>query len=137
VLGLAATVTALLGFYLAVAVTTDDQLPTLGEHLEHVLRVNRRWLYSGLLSGPVLGGFGAWVRQHARHVATATAAIVGALLAAEPLVIMAARLVPGWRQVVHWTLDPGPYVAEAVLGVVILLVIWRRYRVARLTGSGC
>jgi hypothetical protein len=128
VLGLAATVTALLGFYLAVAVTTDDQLPTLGEHLAHVLRENRRWLFSGLVSGPVVGAFGAWVRQRARDVATAVAVVTGLLLVAEPFVIVAARLVPGWRQVVHWTLDPGPYLAEAVLGVLILVITWRRGR---------
>ena len=130
VIGLAATALALLGFYLAVAVTTDDQLPTLGEHLEHVLRVNRRWLFSGLLSGPVLGAFGAWVRRRARDLTAATAGVVGLLLVTEPVVIVAARLVPGWRQVIHWTLEPGPYLAEVVLGILVLLMA-HRHRVRR------
>ena len=124
-LGLAATVTALLGFYLVVAVTTDDQLPTLREHLEHVLWANRRWLFSGLLSGPVLGAFGAWIRRRAPDPAVAVAAVVGLLLVLEPVVIVAARVVPGWRQVIHWTLAPGPYLAEAALGLVVLLIALR------------
>ncbi|MBB2947111.1 hypothetical protein FB565_006879 [Actinoplanes lutulentus] len=112
--GLAATVTALLGFYLVVAISTDDQLPTLQEHLEHVLRKNRLWLWSGLISGPVMGAFGAWVGKRAALL------VIGLLLILEPIVIYGARIVPGWRHVIHWTLEPGPYLVEAALGVVLL-----------------
>ncbi|GIF22610.1 hypothetical protein BJ973_002933 [Actinoplanes tereljensis] len=119
VAGLAATGAALLGFYLVVAVITDDQLP-LGEHLVHVLRVNLRWLLSGLVSGPVLGAFGAWVRRRASNVPVAATLVTGALLFLEPVVIVAARVVPGWRHVIHWTLSPGPYLVEAVVGAMLL-----------------
>ena len=37
---------------LDVALATDDQGRTLAAHLEHVLRVDRRWLISGVPSGP-------------------------------------------------------------------------------------
>jgi hypothetical protein len=124
-LGLAATMTALLGFYLVVTVTLDDQLPDLRSHLEHVLHANRRWLYSGLLSGPVMGAFGAWMR---RFPAWAAVLVTGLLFLLEPVVIVAARFVPGWRHVIHWTLTPGPYVASAVLGVVLILIAGRRLR---------
>ena len=119
-LGLAATLAALLGFYVVVAVTADDG------HLAHVLRENRRWLYSGLLSGPVLGAFGAWLNRRAADVSRAVIIVTGLLLLLEPLVIVSARVVPGWREVVHWHLSPGIYVAEAALGVVILLLARRR-----------
>jgi len=122
-LGLAATVLALLGFYLVVAVITDDAMPTLHEHLEHVLRVNRRWLISGLLSGPLFGALGAWARRLPRRAALV---IVGLLLIVEPFVIGAVQAVPGGRQIVHWSLHPGPYVAEIVAGLAVLLLARRR-----------
>jgi hypothetical protein len=53
-------------------------------------------------------------------------AVTGLLLLLEPVVIVSARVVPGWREVIHWHLSPGIYVAEAVLGTVILLLARRR-----------
>ncbi|MEV4351419.1 DUF6518 family protein [Actinoplanes sp. NPDC049596] len=122
VIGLAATLAALLGFYVAVTVTLDDQMPGLREHLLHVLRLNRRWIYSGLLSGPVMGALGAWLGRGV------LVPVAGLLLLLEPIVIVSARIVPGWRSVIHWTLDPVPYVVEAVLGVLILILVWRSRR---------
>ncbi|WP_127505476.1 DUF6518 family protein [Actinoplanes solisilvae] len=121
-LGVAATVTALLGFYVIVAVTAD------GGHLEHVLRDNRTWLFSGLLSGPVLGAFGAFLQRRAPDVPLAVTAVTGLLLIFEPLVIYAARIVPGWREVIHWHLTPAIYIAEALLGCAVLALAWRRAR---------
>ncbi|MCY1143113.1 DUF6518 family protein [Actinoplanes sp. Pm04-4] len=121
-LGLAATLTALLGFYVVVAVTADDG------HLAHVLRENRRWLFSGLLSGPVLGAFGAWLNRRAGDLRFAVTAVVGLLLVLEPIVIVSARVVPGWREVIHWHLSPGVYAAEAALGLFMLVLAWRRTR---------
>ncbi|MEU8242671.1 DUF6518 family protein [Actinoplanes missouriensis] len=136
VTGLAATLTALLGFYLVVAVTTDDQMPTLQTHLEHVLRKNRLWLMAGVFSGPVMGVLGALVRGSAADVWRAALRITGLLLVLEPVVIVAARVIPGWREVIHWTLDPAPYVVEAVLGVIVLVATLpaRRGGPARLSG---
>jgi hypothetical protein len=123
-LGLAATLTALLGFYLIVAVTAD------GGHLEQVLRDNRRWLFSGLLSGPLLGAFGAQLQRRAPDVPFAVTAVTGLLLVLEPFVIYSARVVPGWREIIHWRLTPAVYVAEAASGLVVLALAlaWRRAR---------
>lgn len=120
VLGLAATLTALLGFYLVVSFPLDD--------LSEVLRLNRRWVFSGLLSGPVMGAAGAWVRRRGFPLARAAVVVTGLLLVLEPLVIVAARVVPGWRTVIHWTLEPIPYVVEAAAGVVVLAAAARRRR---------
>lgn len=122
-LGVLATVTALLGFYLVVAITAD------GGHLEEVLRHNRRWLFSGLLSGPVLGAFGAWLQRRASDVPFAVTAVTGLLLILEPVVIYAAPVVPGWREVIHWHLTPAIYLAEALLGCLVLALARRRARV--------
>ncbi|BBH69551.1 hypothetical protein ACTI_62360 [Actinoplanes sp. OR16] len=122
-LGLGATGAALAGFYLVVAITTDDHSPTLGEHLGQVLHKNRLWLYAGLLSGPTMGAFGAMTRRFAPDVRRAALRVTALLLMLEPLVIVAARIVPGWREVIHWTLDPGPYLVEAALGIAVALRI--------------
>jgi len=119
-LGLVATGAALLGFYVVVAITAH------GGHLEQVLHENRRWLYSGLLSGPLLGAFGAWLQRRAPDVTLAVTAVTGLLLLLEPLVIFAAPIVPGWREVIHWHLNAGIYAAEALLGIVVLSLAWRR-----------
>ncbi|XVV17248.1 DUF6518 family protein [Actinoplanes sp. CA-131856] len=124
VVGLVSTLVALLGFYVVVTLTLDDQMPDMREHLLHVLRLNRRWIWSGLLSGPVMGAAGAWLGRRALLPVTAV------LLILEPIVIVAARVVPGWRSVIHWTLDPRPYVIELVLGVALLLSSIRRRRPA-------
>ncbi|GIE26903.1 DUF6518 family protein [Winogradskya humida] len=126
VLGLAATVTALLGFYLVVAVITDEQLVGLRDHLAHVLSANRRWLFSGLLSGPLLGAFGAWLRGRFADPTKAAAVVTGLLLIAEPLVIVGAPVVPGSQQIITWTLTPVPYLIEAALGVLVLTLALRR-----------
>ncbi len=114
VLGLAATAAALLGFYVMVTVTVDGQL-------EHVLRHNGRWLFCGLVSGPAMGVFGAWLRRWAADPVRAGVLVTALLLVLEPVVIWSARIVPGWREVVHWTLDPWPYVAEALVGIFLLV----------------
>jgi hypothetical protein len=44
------------------------------------------------------------------------------------MVIVSARVVPGWREVIHWHLSPGVYVAEAALGLFMLVLAWRRAR---------
>ncbi|WP_097329356.1 DUF6518 family protein [Paractinoplanes atraurantiacus] len=122
VIGLVSTLVALLGFYVVVTLTLDDQMPDMREHLLHVLRLNRRWIWSGLLSGPVMGALGAWLGRRALLPVT------GVLLVLEPIVIVSARVVPGWRSVIHWTLEPVPYLVELVAGVLVLSSMRRRRR---------
>jgi hypothetical protein len=92
-LGLAATMTALAGFYLFSTVVVD-----LGGHgfagdLRLELSANRGYFEGGLLSGPVFGALGAWWQQRRSYRASAVA---GVLLMAEPLVLLAlARAFPG------------------------------------------
>jgi hypothetical protein len=111
ILGLAATMTALASFYLFSTLVVD-----LGGHgfagdLHLELSANRGYLEGGLLSGPLFGALGAWWQERRSYRASA---IAGALLMAEPLVLLAlavafpggastdnglpmlARLIPGW-----------------------------------------
>lgn len=116
-LGLATTAAALLGFYVVVAMTVDGRL-------DQVLRDNGRWLLCGLVSGPLMGALGAWIRRRSPEPESTGVLVTGLLLVLEPMVILSARVVPGWREVIHWTLDPTPYIAEVVVGIFLLL----RYR---------
>ena len=119
-LGLAATLMALSGFYLAFALSAD-----LGDHgLAGDLYLtlsgyNSRYFLAGLVSGPALGAIGAW--WNVRRSAPASVGI-GLLLLCEPLAIalisnvgLLARLAGGWAES-----DPRPYVGEFVLGLAVL-----------------
>jgi hypothetical protein len=136
---LLATMIALVGFYLLNAVAQD-----LGEEgfigdLRLELSANRGYLQGGAISGPILGAIGAWWRRSRRlHALT----IVGALLMAEPLVLLVigalgpdgvlpagegiptvVRIVPGW----DLTGDRGGiaaavYAAEFLIGLGLLLL---------------
>ncbi|HEY2443288.1 MAG TPA: DUF6518 family protein [Streptosporangiaceae bacterium] len=119
-IGLAATMLALAGFYLAV---------TLGAHYYglHGLRAglglavsaNRRYFEAGLLSGPVCGAFGSWWSSRGSYRAVPVA---GALLLAEPAVILAISAVHALsRYAGGWSADPGIYVAEFLAGAVVLI----------------
>jgi hypothetical protein len=110
--GLLATMVALIGFYLVSSIIQD-----LGHHgflgdLRLELSANRGYLQSGLVAGPLFGALGAWWRQRGTLGASVVA---GVLLMAEPLVLLLlgavapggalspggwlptlVRLVPGW-----------------------------------------
>jgi len=133
-LGLAATLMALSGFYLAFALSAD-----LGDHgLAGDLYLtlsgyNSRYFLAGLVSGPALGAIGAW--WNARGSAPASIGL-GVLLLCEPLAIALisnvgslARLAGGWAES-----DPRPYIGEFLLGLTVLaagyLIGHRRPRAA-------
>ncbi|HEY3952909.1 MAG TPA: DUF6518 family protein [Streptosporangiaceae bacterium] len=93
--GLAATMLALAGFYLAVGLHADYGLHTLRAGLELAFTANRRYFLAGLVSGPVFGAAGAWWGSRGdRRPALA----VGALLLAEPVVIALASVAHGLAQ---------------------------------------
>src|ERR1700722_10130491 len=82
--GLAATMLALAGFYLALALHADYGLHSLRAGLDLAFSANRRYFLAGLVSGPIFGVVGAWWGSRGdRRPALA----VGALLLAQPLVI--------------------------------------------------
>ena len=119
-LGLAATLMALSGFYLAFALSADlghhgfagDLYLTLGTG-------NSRYFLAGLVSGPAFGAIGTWWNAHR----SARASIgIGLLLLGEPLVqalvrsmSMFERLAGGFAE-----MDAQPYVAEFLLGLALL-----------------
>lgn len=85
-MGLAATMFALAGWYLCATLLED-----LGGHgffgdLRLEFGANQVWFLAGLLSGPLFGAFGSW--WHARRRLPA-AVVAGALLMGEPLVMFA------------------------------------------------
>jgi hypothetical protein len=110
-LGLAATATALVGFYVATALVVDPSAQGFASDLRLELSANRGYFEGGLLSGPLFGALGAWWQQRRSYRASVFA---GALLMAEPLVLLAlgvvfpggvstagglpllVRMIPGW-----------------------------------------
>jgi hypothetical protein len=136
-LGLAATAMALSGFYLAFALSAD-----LGDHgfagdLYLTLSTgNSRYFVAGLVSGPAFGAVGAW--WNANRSARASIG-VGLLLLGEPLVIALTRNVGALARLVgDWGSSPGPYIAEFILGLLVLAATYvigqLRPRVAATSG---
>src|SRR5207247_10542018 len=75
-LGLLATMSALLGFYVLTTFVVDTGFG-------HELWGNRIYLASGVLSGPLFGALGAW---WGRSRSIRASVIAGALLIGEPIV---------------------------------------------------
>ena len=139
VVGLAATLFALAGFYLL-----STFVENLGGHgflgdLRLELSGNRAYFEGGVITGPIFGALGAWQQQRRRRPRARTSLLVGALLIAEPLVVLAlgpirhhvlsastglpliARIIPGWGL----TADSGTaawavYAAELAVGVAVV-----------------
>jgi len=124
-IGLTATLFALLGFYAALTLALAGHLGGGGPWAEFLVevRANRVYVVLGLVTGPLAGAAGAWVGSRRRGLVPF---VVGAALAAEIGVV---RLVEG-RQllppplylrwgVVDWT----PYLGECAVGLVALLVV--------------
>ena len=138
VVGLAATLCALAGFYLL-----STLVENLGGHgfvgdLRIELSGNRAYFEGGIVTGPIFGALGAWWRR--RPTARASF-LAGGLLIAEPLVTLAlgtvrhhvlsastglpliARIIPGWGLTASsgsaaWAV----YAAELGLGVAVVVV---------------
>jgi hypothetical protein len=141
--GLAATMAALTGFYLVNALAYDQGAGSTYADLRLVFSANRGYLEGGLVTGLLFGLLGAW---WSRRRGLGVSVVVGALLVAEPLVLVAlgvvgpdavasgesglplfVRLVPGWGLTTdRGDVALGIYAAELVLGLVILLLAVRR-----------
>jgi hypothetical protein len=148
--GLLATLSALVGFYLL-----STLVENLGGHgflsdLRLELSGNRAYFEGGVVTGPLFGVVGAWWR---RRRTTRAALLVGALLVAEPLLMVAlgaagprvisgdnglpliARIIPGWGLTTHSGLAAwAVYAVEFSLGLgVVVLATRRQHRDVRAT----
>jgi hypothetical protein len=141
VVGLAATLCALAGFYLL-----STLVENLGGHgflgdLRLELSGNRAYFEGGVITGPIFGALGAWQRLWRHRPTARTSLLVGGLLIAEPLVMLAlgpirhhvlsagtglpliARIIPGWGL----TADSGAgawavYATELALGLAVVAI---------------
>ena len=140
--GLAATMSALLGYYLVSALVQAGD-SGFAEELRSILSANRGYIQGGVGMGLAFGALGAWWERRRRLSASIVA---GALLMAEPLALLmlgvlgpdelagegvptVLRLVPGWGL----TLDRGAiplavYAMEFLAGLgLVILAAWGAY----------
>jgi hypothetical protein len=139
IVGLAATLFALAGFYLL-----STLVENLGGHgfigdLRLELSGNRAYFEGGVITGPIFGALGAWQQQWRRRPTARASLLAGGLLIAEPLVMLAlgpvrhhvlsastglpliARIIPAWGLTANsgaatWAV----YGAELALGVAVV-----------------
>jgi Family of unknown function (DUF6518) len=138
VAGLAATVAALVGFYLLTTLVID-----LGGHgfladFRKELMANLYYLEAGIVTGPLFGALGGWWKRSSRLPALL---LVGMLLIAEPLVLFGMdalgaigittashlpgplRLLPGWQLSLNsGAVTLAVYGGEVIVGAVLLAV---------------
>jgi hypothetical protein len=127
-IGLLTTAAALVGFYLANAFVLD-----LGPHstlrdIGLTLDVGNLWFRVAVVSGPAMGALGAWAVRRGRPV---VAAIVIATVFFEPLAVYIAYLGSGGYFAAgngEWN---GVYAAEAVVGLIAGVVLWRARGISR------
>jgi hypothetical protein len=149
-LGLLASVAALIAFYVVTTPLIDLGGSSFLENLRLELSANRGYFEGGLITGPIFGALGAWWRTTRSYRASI---LVGALLIGEPLVLAAMGVVhrgvapePGgsvpvlFRMFTGWGLSPdspaisiGVYAAEFALGVAVVLVAALRSPRLRMT----
>ena len=119
VLGLLATMSALLGFYLLTSLVVDLGGHGIGDNLWRELGANRVYFVSGALSGPLFGALGAWWRATRSLGASVVA---GALMIGEPIVLALIGVVFPATVVGRNSISVAVYAAELALGLVLLLV---------------
>jgi hypothetical protein len=152
VLGLIATMAALLAFYLLTTALIDLHSHGYLADLRQELSANKAYLEGGVLSGPLFGALGGW---WGRTRPLRVSILIGALLMAEPLVLIllqialpggalgpdsawpaVIRIIPGWGL----TTDKGPivvavYCVEFVLGAAFAAYGIRRSRRERASAA--
>ncbi len=122
-MGLANTLAALAGFYATLAVALAGHLGGGGYIAELAVEVaaNRVYFVAGVMSGPLFGALGAWLGT--RH-ANWTWRVVGFIVAGEIFVVALVQghpLAPAPLYFAWGVSDWRPYIAESVLGVVIVI----------------
>jgi hypothetical protein len=145
VLGLLATMTALVAFYAVTTLFMDLGGHGYGGNLRLELSANRGYLEGGLVSGLLFGALGGWWRR-SRPVRASI--LVGVLLMAEPIVLVVLgavhsggalppsaglpaviRIVPGWGLSAHsGAASIGVYAAEFIVGLGMVLAATVRSR---------
>lgn len=119
--GLAATFTALAGFYVANVFVLDLGPHTSLYDLRATIEGGREYFVLAVLSGPTLGGLGALWQQR-RSVLLGVS--VTALLIFEPL----AWLLYEHSSPAHFTNHPAVWFVEVVIGVVACALVATRLR---------
>lgn len=126
--GLLTSLAALVGFYMANAFVLD-----LGPHsslhdIGLTLNVGNMWFKAGAMSGPAMGALGAWASRRGGLVLAWS--VVG-LVVFEPLVVYLAYLASDGRFAAGDGQWNGIYAAEAALGAVAAVALWRARSTAR------
>jgi hypothetical protein len=129
VVGLLTTGVALAAFYATMTVVLAGHLGGGGyvRELATETAANRVYFLAGLVTGPLFGALGAWVgRTHPRGVWL----VVGGLVAGEIVAVdllQGHQLMPPPLYLVWGVDDWTPYVAEAIVGVAIIVAaLWHR-----------
>jgi hypothetical protein len=129
VVGLLSTGVALAAFYATLTTVLAGHLGGGGYVREFAVEAaaNRVYFLAGLVTGPLFGAVGAWVgRSHPRGVWL----VVGGLVAGEIVAVdllQGHELMPPPLHLVWGVDDWTPYVAEAIVGVgIILAALWQR-----------
>jgi hypothetical protein len=129
VVGLLSTGVALAAFYATLTVVLAGHLGGGGYVRELAVEAaaNRVYFLAGLVTGPLFGAVGAWVgHRHPRDVWF----VVGGLVAGEIVAVgllQGRELLPPPLYFVWGVDDWTPYVAEAIVGVAIIVAaLWQR-----------
>jgi len=122
-LGLLATMSALLGFYLLTSLLVELGRPGLLDNFGREFWANRFYFVSGVLSGPLFGALGAWWRK-TRSVGASV--VAGVLMMGEPIVLALIGVVFPATVVGRNAVSIGVYAAELTLGLLVVLLARNR-----------
>ena len=131
-LGLVATLSALLGFYVLTSLVVDLGGYGLPETFARELWANRLYFVSGAVSGPLFGALADW-RQP--PFALRASVLAGALMVGEPIVMTIIGLQSRVTLVGSNAISSGVYIAEIAVGLVTLFVALDFWGLARATDS--
>lgn len=135
--GVAATVVALVGFYVALTFTMRGHLGNEnGRSLLHLIwfvtTSNKIWFEAGLVSGPVFGAIGGWLGRTGRRKSLVM--LAAALLVVEPgLMFFGSAILGAAGQAAPD--ERRPYLVEALIGAVVAACALRLPRRDRNAGS--
>jgi hypothetical protein len=129
VVGLLTTGVALAAFYATMTVILAGHLGGGGYVRELAVETaaNRVYFVAGLVTGPLFGALGAWVgRRHPRGVWLVVGGLVAGEIDAVDL-LQGQQLMPPPLYLVWGVDDWTPYVAEAIVGIAIIVAaVWHR-----------